>query len=183
MPDDRDVKLRRSQTQTERDLEGLAKKRERDSAVHDVIPNPFEREPITGNYEGEELQRMRREKRTTGERVDRLEMKHDQLVQDVTETRVLVGEMRGELKVLPELVSVVKSVAQAGAQREHVTFTAKVDVDKAREEAKIRIDEAEKKDVLAARAEKRVRVTKWIGAIVGVPAAWELLKYVIGLLR
>jgi len=197
MPDEKTPRPPRLQRPTERELESDRSRRERASSQVDDLSEEFD-DPITGNYEGEELQRVRREKRTTGERLDRLEVKHDRLVEAVTQTRVAVGRIEGQLEVLPELVSVIKQ----GAAREHVTFTAKVDVDKAREEAKIEVekakelsaveieeakkraqvelDKAKERDVIRARSERRKRITKIVGAVVGMPALWEGIKWLAG---
>ena len=202
----------RGQSQTERDVESYEKKKERDSGLHETIvrrdspglseaiPRPFEGEDVTGNYEGEEL-RARRSRRPTGERLNRLEDKHDALVLTVGETRDMVLETRGdvreihgELKVLPDLMSLVRGVAQGAQERNHVTVTTKLDVEKAREEAKIEIEKAEaltgleiaqakELDGIKARADRRKLVTKWVGAIVGMPALWELIKLIARSLR
>ncbi len=78
-------KPRRHQTSTERDVQGLAARRERDAAVPAVV----ERD-ITGRYEGEELHRHRA-KRPTQDRIQRLEDKHDAVAKDVHEMRGEVG--------------------------------------------------------------------------------------------
>jgi hypothetical protein len=69
---------------------------------------------VTGVYEGEELARIRA-RRPTDERIGRVEKKQDedradlkQLSTLVHETREDVASMRGELKVLPELVDLIK---------------------------------------------------------------------------
>lgn len=98
-----------------------------------AVPRPVESfDDITGKFEGEELRQMRRSKRDTDERIERLEVKHDSLVKVVTETRLEVANMSGKLDVLPELVDAVRATAERTAQREHVTFTAQVDVDRAK---------------------------------------------------
>jgi hypothetical protein len=51
---------------------------------------------ITGVHEGEAL-RVARSKRTTDERISRLEDKHDALSAAVSDVRVSVGEMSGKL--------------------------------------------------------------------------------------
>lgn len=76
------------------------------------VPEAFE--DATDRYEGEELQRIRA-RRPTPERLRKLEVKqdedrkaHQELVKIVTDTRVEVAGLRGELKVLPELVDLIK---------------------------------------------------------------------------
>lgn len=77
---------RRAQTATERDLEGLAEKRRREAAPEHV------EEDITGAYshDPELLQQKRRERRTTGERLEHLEIKYDRLVRNVIASRTKI---------------------------------------------------------------------------------------------
>jgi hypothetical protein len=109
------------QTQTERDQDGMRarKERERMHAIPDELPDE-----ITGQHEGEELQRLR-SRRATPERISRLEEKHDQLAVAVGRVGEAVAEMRGEMSILPRLVDALEKSA-------HVSLTARVDVDKAR---------------------------------------------------
>jgi chromosome segregation ATPase len=124
----------------------------------------FVDEEITGQYEGEELE-LRRALRPPEDRIDRLEKKHDELKQevrekhdelkkDVSEVRTDIrglstqvgdvradvagatGKLDGQDKVLVEMLSLVKKTAD----RDHVTFTAKVEVDKERELAEVAVD-------------------------------------------
>jgi hypothetical protein len=107
----------RHQSQTERDIAGMAARRERQAAPRGVPE--FVAEELTGNYEGEELARMRA-RRPTPHRLALLETKHDDLAGTVGEMRVDVARIDGKLDVLPELLSILrgKSVAQQAA---HVT--------------------------------------------------------------
>lgn len=119
MPDDRPKRL---QSQTERDLAGIAARRERHAAPAQGVPE-FEVEEFTGRYEGEELAAMRK-KRPTDERIGRLEEKHDSLTTTVNNLRVDVASIDGKLDVLPELVSLLKgkTTAEAAARAdEHAT--------------------------------------------------------------
>ncbi len=102
-------------------------------------------EEVTGVMSGPEL-RDARARRPTDERIGRLETKHDEVRADLKELtgdvkimgghvgdlRASVGEMSGKLEVLPELVEIVKGIADRAGQREHITLTAQVDVDKQR---------------------------------------------------
>lgn len=63
------------QTQTERDVEGIAAKRAREAAAPEYVC-----EDITSKYEGEELRQARRSKRSTDERLEHLEDKNDKLL-------------------------------------------------------------------------------------------------------
>lgn len=104
---------KRHQSQTERDMQGLAAKRDRESVPFEVP------EEITGSYEGDELQEMR-ELRPTDKRIGRLEQKHDSLARVVNDFRAdigaKVGEMSGKLDVLPKLVEMVSNAQHLQAQ-------------------------------------------------------------------
>lgn len=147
------------QSQSERDFDGLAAKKEREA-----IPEERFDDPVTGNYEGEELRAMR-EKRPPADRISRLEEKHDELVKEVTETRLEVAAMSGKLEVLPRLVDLVEKAADA----QHLTFTAKVEVDK-----------AEKLDAIDARKAKRQLIAKVAGLAAVAGAALGKLLHMLG---
>lgn len=147
-----------------------SKKHLRPGSAHDRTLSQGERlkefadEEITGQYEGEELE-LRRALRPPDDRIGRLEKKHDELRQDVREKHDelkedvsevrsdvrglsgqvsdvrsdvsgVTGKLEGQSQVLVEMLSIVKKTAE----RDHVTFTAKVEVDKERELAKVEID-------------------------------------------
>src|SRR5680860_633497 len=145
----------RMQSQDERDAAGFAARRERD---RDGAVKESAGEEITGRYEGEELSERRAE-RPPDERFGRLEekhdelkhdveKKHDELKQDVREVRSdvkdlssqvstmqanvagAVSKIDGQEKLLTETLSIVKKTHDREADREHVTFTATVDVDR-----------------------------------------------------
>ena len=79
---------RRHQTSTERDMAGLAARKERDAAVPEFVC-----EDITGSYTGDELVNARRTRRSTEQRVEHLENKYDRLVHQVlrSRTRIIVA--------------------------------------------------------------------------------------------
>ena len=139
-------KPRRLQSQTDRDVEGMRAKKERERrevAVPIELPDE-----ITGKHEGEEL-KMYRSKRPTEERIERLEdkhdaldAKHDTLASSVHKIDTNISEMRGEMKILPRLVDALEDAAKGTREREHVTLTAKVDVDRAQALDPIRAKEA-----------------------------------------
>jgi predicted phage tail protein len=92
------------------------------------------------------------------------------------------GEMKGQREALTELVGLVKK----SAERDHVTFTAKVDVDKAHELAKVEVTRAEglakvevtKEDGLdkiQAKKDRRATIAKIAGGILGGGSIVELL--------
>ena len=76
---------RRAQTATERDLEGLAAKREREAVCEPVADDITERLA----HDPEALQTAR-SKRKTAERLARLEDKYDQLVHAVLTSRTKI---------------------------------------------------------------------------------------------
>lgn len=170
----------------------------------------FPDEEITGQYEGEELE-LRRARRLPDDRIGRLEKKHDELKQDVREKHdelkqdvsdvrsdvkglsVQVsdvrenvasanGKLEGQEQVLGEMLSIVKKTAE----RDHVTFTAKLEVDKERELAKVEIDkERELAEVVVdktgaldkydARSARRKMILKGVGLVSSGAGVIELL--------
>ena len=121
MSDDR---LKRQQSQTERDIEGWEARKQRERARSNPLGIPAVTcDEVTGNYEGEELARARA-RRPTPERLARLEEKHDDLAETVNELRVGVAKIDGKLDTLPELLSLLKGkqAAQVAANAdEHET--------------------------------------------------------------
>lgn len=68
----------------------------------------FVKEEITGVYEGDELKAIRA-RRSTDERIGRLEDKHDKLVESVTDVRVCVGEMNGKMDTVLDFIKTTQS--------------------------------------------------------------------------
>ena len=164
-------KPKRIQSQTERDFDGLEARAERERDARDGRPTSIEFDEVTGQHHGDELRALRAA-RPPEQRLERLEDKHDELVEIVTDTRLTVSKIEGKLDVLPELVSVVKGMATAREQREHVTFTAQVEVDQARKIAEIEKEKdtavAEKKAELDDRLDKKKSRRKlWIKILSG----------------
>ena len=96
------------------------------------------------------------------------------------------GEMKGQKEALTELVSLVKKTAEQSADREHISFTTKVDVGKAHELAKVEVSKAEGLakvevgkelglDVVQAKKLRREAIAKIAGGIVGGGGIVELL--------
>jgi septal ring factor EnvC (AmiA/AmiB activator) len=192
------------QSQDERDREGFAAKRERETA------KDFPGEEITGSYEGEELE-VRRASRPPDERFGRLEKKHDELKRDVekkhdelkkdvsdvradvkdvrSDMKALtgqVGDMRsdvsgavgkidGQEKVLTEMLSIVKKTAEHAIDREHVTFTAQVDVDRAKELATVEVNKEQKLDTLDAKKTRRALIVRGMGLVASGAGLIEML--------
>ena len=202
------------QSQDERDADGFAarRERERDGAVKEhadeEITGRYEGEEL------EERRRMREFNRleTKHDELKRdVDKKHDELKHDVkgvrdelkaenTETRANVKELSGQVsglrtdvggavgkidgqeKVLIEMLGLVKK----SAEREHVTFTAKIDVDKAHELAKVEVTKAEGLakvevskeqglDTVAGRKLRRDTIAKIVGGGLGGGGVIELL--------
>ena len=119
--------------------------------------------------------------------------KHDELKHDVAEMRTdvkglsgqvsdlragvsgAVGKLDGQEKVLGEMLSIVKKTAD----RDHVTFTAKLEVDKERELARVDVDKELQLDkVDARRARRKVLrklILKGLGLVGGGGVVVELL--------
>lgn len=195
------------QSQDERDVEGFAARKERDGAAGTV--KEFAGEEITGRYEGEELIEQRAQ-RPPDERFARLEdktddlkkdveKKYDELKKDVSEVRSDVkglsnqvsdmrsavagtnGKLDGQEKLLTETLSIVKKTHDREAEREHVTFTATVDVDRAEKLAKVEVDKEEKLDTIDGRKKKREMILKGLG-LTGIGGGLIELLHRLGVL-
>ena len=94
---------------------------------------------VTGVAEGDDLRRIR-SRRPTAVRLERLEDKHDRLDSIVSSMGAAVGRIEGQLMVLPQLVEAVRDNADRANQREQVTFTASVEVDKAQKLGRVGAD-------------------------------------------
>ena len=191
-------KLPRLQSQDERDEESFAARREREAVVKE-----FPSEEVTGRYEGEELEEHRRA-RAPDERFGRLEKKHDELKHDVekqhdelkkdvsdvrSDVKELsnhvsdmredvsgaVGKIDGQEKVLVEMLSIVKKTADHAADRQHVTFTAQVDVDRATELAKVEVNKEQQLDTIDAKKTRRAMILKGVGLAASGGGLIELL--------
>lgn len=92
------------------------------------------------------------------------------------------GKLEGQEKVLTEMLGIVKK----SAERDHVTFTAKVDIDKANELAKVEVSKAEglakvevtkehDLDTVEARKVRRDTIAKIAGGVLGGGGLVELL--------
>lgn len=153
MPDDRtpppSPKARRAQTQTERDVEGFHARRERDAraAVPEELPDE-----VTGQYQGEELDRVRA-RRPTPVRLQLLEKKHDDLDAKVDKIAVDVSKIDGALSVVPKLLDVLEKFG-------HVGLVATVDVNKAKA-----------LDPIEAAKARRALVTQLVGGVIAIALA------------
>jgi gas vesicle protein len=97
-----------------------------------------------------------------------------------------VGKLDGQKEALTELIGLVKESTKQAAEREHVTFTAKVDVNKAHELAKVEVSRAEGLakvevtkeeglDKVQAKKDHRATIAKIAGGILGGGSIVELL--------
>lgn len=165
---------RRLQSATERDMAGIAARREREMSPQVLaIPKPVTDE-ITDRYDDpDERAEKRSSLRTLPQRVGHLEQKLDEHAAAVGEWRIETakdfGDVKAELGKLTGAVSGLTVVVESERKREHLTFTAKVDVDRA--QALDTIDEKKAKRELRA---------KLVGAAVGgggvITALLHLLK-------
>jgi hypothetical protein len=186
----------RVQSQDERDAEGFAARKERELAVP---RSEFVTEEYTDKHEGIELDELR-ETRKPIDRIRRLERKGDVTSADLKDVRSdvkelsghvsdlredvagAIGKIEGQAPVLSELLSIVKK----SSDRDHVTFTAKVEVDKAaelaktevakaNELAKVEISKEEALDVYSARKARRKALLKGLGLVSSGAGLIELL--------
>jgi hypothetical protein len=204
------------QSQDERDTGGFAARRERDGAVKafadEEITGRYEGEELDERRAARPPdERFSRLENKHDELKRDVEKRHDELKRDVkdvrtelkgevTEVRKDVKELSGQMaevrkdvggangkldgqeKLLTEVLGVVKK----SAERDHVAFTAKVDVEKAHELAKVEVSKAEGLalvevnkeqglDTVAGRKVRRETLAKIVGGIVGGGGIVELL--------
>jgi len=188
------------QSQDERDVGGLAARRERDAAA---VAKEFGSDEITGRYEGDELDE-RRAQRPDTERIGRLEKKHDEFKKDVekkhdelkgdvkdvradvkqlavnvadvrTEVAGATGKLDGQDRVLSEMLGLVKKTAEHTIERDHVTFMAKVEVDKSQQLAAIEVTKEEQVDDVKAKGDRRKRNLKILAILASGGSIVELL--------
>ena len=151
-------------------MESYEAKKRRDSRAYPVIVD----DEVTEKTEmGSEERKQGRRDRDPLDRIDRLEDKHDRLDDKVDKINDKVSEMSGKLDVLPDLVDAVKTIAETRASNEHVTFTARVDVEK--EKAKAEIDVYK-----ATSIEKAKRVTKLLAAGIGLVTSGGIIHWLLG---
>lgn len=131
--------LPRMQSQTERDLGGIAARkerdRERDRDSRDQSGG-FASEPVTGNYEGEAL-RLARSRRPTPERIEHLEDRVDDVVTTIGEWRAEVGQqlggVSGAIGALAGEVRGLRTVVETASHHDRITFKSQVEVETAQE--------------------------------------------------
>lgn len=144
------------------------------------VPEEVDFDDLTGRYEGEELEQMRAMRAESAPEVSltKLEKKHDALAievgglsKSVTDMRVehaeQMGDMRGAIGDLAGEVKGLAVVVKADRDKDHLTFTAKVDVDRAKHISDVNVQQAEKLDSIAARKAKRDFYLKILAAILG----------------
>lgn len=98
---------KRHQSQTDRDLAGIAAKKEREAVVEDFVI-----EESSQAYDDPDARKAFRAKRQTNERISRLEEKHDELSAVVGDMRATLGRVDGKLDILPQLVSTLQADKQ-----------------------------------------------------------------------
>jgi hypothetical protein len=209
----------RMQSQDDRDAESWAARRERDVAAaakefvaEEVTGNLEGDELIERRSERPALERISRLERKNDELKKDVEKKHDELKGDVSEVRSdlkrvsgqvsnlradvagAVGKLDGQEKLLgvqERLISETLSIVKKSAEREHVTFTAKVEVDKEKELASVEVDKEKKLaeiavikeeevDTVKAKGDRRKRNLKILGVFASGASLIELLHRVFG---
>lgn len=193
------------QSQDERDEEGLAARREREGVVKefpgDEITGRYEGEELERQRgaRGPD-ERFGHLERKHDELKRDVEKKHDELKKDVGDVRKDVSDVRSDVKtltgqvgdmrvdvsgavgkidgqggVLTEMLSIVKKTAEHAIDRDHVTFTAKVDVDRAKELATVEVDKEQQLDTIDAKKSRRKLIIKGVGLVASGGGLIELL--------
>lgn len=132
----------------------------------EAIPVSVEAE-ISENYEDEERKQLR-SGRTAEHRLEKLETKTDQIVDRLGKVEITVADFGGQMKILPKLVEAMENATVALQQRDHVTFTAKVDVDKAQAIGEVEVQKTKWQMLL--------KVAAAVGAIVTTVATTLMAK-------
>jgi uncharacterized protein (UPF0335 family) len=203
----------RSQSQDDRDAEGFAARKEREAGfaefVSEEITGKYEGAELDQYREQRApTDRIKRLERKHDELKGDLKEVHGELKGDIkdvrTDVKILsgqmgdlrkdvagaVGKIDGQEVVLTEMLSLVKRTVDRDLERdhnrEHVTFTAKVEVDKAQELAKvevakeqelavIEVTKEEQVDTVKAKHDRRKRNLKIIGLLASGGSVIELL--------
>lgn len=99
-------------------------------------------EDVTDQYEGEALLAARtlRAEQNPAHRIALIETEQKEQAKHIAEIKLSVAEIRGDQKAQNASLTAINSTLERMAEREHVTFAAKVDVDAAK--AKDAIDAA-----------------------------------------
>lgn len=135
-------------------------------------PISWDEAPVTGVHTGEALAEARA-RRPTDVRFAHIEGRLDETAKTANATALAVAGMAGELKVLPELVDMIKQSAARAEQREHVTFTSQVQVDTAGRLATIA-------DTADARRTRRALVAKVVAGAVALVTSGAFLHWLLG---
>jgi hypothetical protein len=141
-------------------MDGIAAKRERESAP------VFVEEEVTGRHEGDDLYdaRKARAEADPAGRIALLEADHKSLAADVSGMKLSIVRIEGHQETgNAKLEGIQKSLDQL-SQREHIKFTATVDVDKARE-----------LDTIEAKKDKRKLWLQIVGIFTSGGLVFELL--------
>lgn len=85
---------------------------------------------VTGVLAGPALSEARA-KRPTNERLERLELDKDKTHERLGKIEVAVANIDGKMAILPQLVSALQDNTRAMQDREKITLTASVELDKA----------------------------------------------------
>lgn len=157
----------------------------RDHALEERAADLVELSDIEDDFEDEDFSETRdvneipglRETRPDHLRFRHIERNQDELRRemkimrsDVNKVQVAVADISGQMKVVPDLVEAMKDATSAMRLRDHVTLTAKVEVDKAEKLAEVKVGEAKKIDNVQAGAAKREWITKGFALLSSIVA-------------
>ena len=141
------------------------------------VPIEFaEPEPGTGVVEGDDLARVRAS-RPTPVRFRKLEEKADEHGERLGKVEQTVADINGQMKIFPRLVDTMEASIKALQNREHVTLTAQVEIDKARQLDAIDAGKDNRKDTMSARKTRRWLVAKVVAGVVAVASSGAFLHW------
>lgn len=146
----------RHQSQTERDMSGLAAKREREAA-----PDDFADEADSRAHDISERPRIRAD-RPFLTRFEKLEEFKDEAIESFAEIKVSIAEIRGDQKAAATSLRSIEKHLDNAEHKERIAH-----------EAKTEVETAEKKDGIDARKGKR---DLWLKVASGVLGGGVLMK-------
>lgn len=149
--------------------------------VTSSVPQEFAdpEQPGTGVTEGEALARVRAN-RETKDRLNRLENKSDQDRAAIADLRETVGRLEGRFDGVDTGLENVTKALDRLADEKTITFKASVEVDKAKQQASVQVDTAEKLDIIDARKARRTLIAKALGLLGAGGVLAELVHWIAG---
>ncbi len=141
----------------------------------------FVEEELTGQYEGPELAE-RRAQRRPDKRLEKLEAFKDAATADISAIKLSIVKIEGDTKLTASGIQSIKEILaerdKRDAERHHrerVTFEAHVDVETAEQIADVEVRKSKAIETHKARIE---RITKVVGAVVGLLTSGAVLHYI-----